>query len=108
MERDSGGESEFERQTAPPNDANVPSDPVAAAPGDPGLLELERHQRALTQPAIVAISILCACFSLVLVLGVTRSYAPTRFPFLRESPPTAQIVIGAAGIFACLVLFAIG
>jgi len=103
-----GRESEFERQTAPANDANAPSAAVAAAPGAPDLMELERHQRALTQPAIVAISILCACFSFVLMVCVTRAYTPTRFPFLRESPPTAQIVIGATGIFACLVLFTIG
>ena len=124
---DLGGGSESERQTTgtpiqapsqpelpsrsvaiPANDARASGAPVATGPGGPDLIELERHQRALTQPAIVAISILFACFSLLLVVGVTHAYAPTRLPFLREAPPTVQIVIGAAGIFACLVLFSIG
>jgi hypothetical protein len=94
---------------SPANDLDRLSAAVATPPaGDVNLKGLERQRRVLSQPGIGAIAILFACFSLSLVSGVAHAYAPSRFPFLKESPPALQIVIGATGMFACLVLFLIG
>jgi hypothetical protein len=81
---------------------------VARPPKNVKLMGLERQRRVLSQPGVVAIFILFVSFSLSLVSGVAHAYAPSRFPFFNELPPGVQIVIGATGIFACLVLFLIG
>jgi hypothetical protein len=67
-----------------------------------------KRQRVLSQPGIVAIGILFFFFSLSLAIGVAHAYEPSRFSFLKGLPSGVQIVIGATGIFACLVLFLIG
>jgi hypothetical protein len=93
----------------PASGLDQPGRAVAARPPkNVKLMGLERQRRVLSQPGAVAIFILFVSFSLSLVSGVAHAYVPARFSFLKESPPGVQIVIGATGIFACLVLFLIG
>jgi hypothetical protein len=93
----------------PANDLDRPEAAVAEGPAkDVNLTGLERQQRVLSQPGVVATAILFILFSLCLVSGVTHAFAPSRFLFFKESHPGVQIVVGATGMFACIVLFLIG
>ncbi|HEX3744282.1 MAG TPA: hypothetical protein VHW09_10145 [Bryobacteraceae bacterium] len=77
-------------------------DPSAVTKPDGG------RGRVLSQPGLLATLVLFLLFAMVLASGVFQVYERSPLQAVKGALPGMQIVVGATGLFACLVLFIIG
>jgi len=59
-------------------------------------------------PGLIQTGVLCIVFLVCFISGIVYDYIPPWLSFLKGPSREGSIILGGAGMFACLVLFFLG